>query len=71
MAQQLYAKIKKSSKYYGQTPADEIFPVRICPVNVEKEQNLEFTVHTDSNCYRLVDVNLYVAGKGGQRYKIS
>lgn len=66
MSQQLYAKIKKSSKYYGQTAPGKLFEV-----HVEKEGGWEYVVHGNNNDYRLVDVNLFVVGQNGQELKIS
>ncbi|KGD57289.1 hypothetical protein DP49_3986 [Burkholderia pseudomallei] len=66
MSQQIYAKIKRTSKYYGQTKPGERFPV-----HVEQQGEWEYSVHGNQNAYRLRDVNLFVVGKDGRELKIS
>ncbi len=66
MSQQIYAKIKRSSKYHGQTKPGALFPVR-----VEQQGEWEYTVHGNANHYRLRDVNLFVVGADGRELKIS
>ncbi|MCY1259998.1 hypothetical protein D9M68_100630 [compost metagenome] len=66
MSQQLYAKIKRTSKYFGQTDPDALFPVHI-----EQEGNWEYTVHGNGSDYRLIDVQLFVVGKDGRELLIS
>lgn len=66
MSQQLYAKIKKSSKYYGQTKPGELFAV-----HVEQRGSWNYTVNGNGNDYRLSDVNLFVVGADGRELKIS
>lgn len=66
MSQQIYAKIKKSSKYYGQTRLGARFPVHI-----EHQGEWEYTVHGNQNYYRLRDVNLFVVGEDGRELRIA
>ncbi|WP_322089724.1 hypothetical protein [Burkholderia sp. BCC1999] len=65
MSQQIHAKIKRSSKYYGQTLPGAIFPVEINP------QRDEYVVHGNNNFYRLRDVNLFVVGDDGSPLRIA
>lgn len=59
--QQLYAKIKRSSKYYGQTKPHEVFCVYI----VAKLGWGEYVVQGGpGGQYRLRDVNLFVIQDG-------
>ncbi len=63
MSTQLYAKIKKSSKYFGQGDGKE-FPITVLASGGASGDYLisgapgEFVA---LNQYRLIDVNLYVA----------
>ncbi|MFM0302432.1 hypothetical protein PQQ99_20140 [Paraburkholderia sediminicola] len=66
MSQQIYAKIKKNSKYYGQTKAGARFPVHI-----EHQGEWEYTVSGNQNNYRLYDVNLFVVSADGRELRIS
>ena len=50
---QIYAQLKKSSKYYGQTSPGELFPVSISVRG-------DYVVHGTQNDYRLRDVWLWV-----------
>lgn len=62
--QQLYAKIKRSSKYYGQAGRNEIFPVYI----VGGPGWGEYIVQGGpGGQYRLHDVNLFVIHDGFQQ----
>ncbi|UVS95957.1 hypothetical protein [Burkholderia glumae] len=68
MSQQIYAKIKRSSKYYGQTQPGALFPVQISPLLRD-----EYVVNGNNNCYRLRDVNLFIVdeGEGGNQLRIA
>lgn len=60
MGQQLFAKIKKSSKYYGQGEKGELFPVYVV-----HGPALEYVVKGgEGGQYRLIDVNLYIIDEG-------
>lgn len=62
--QQLYAKIKRSSKYYGQTGPHEVFCVYI----VAEPNYGEYIVQGGpGGQYRLRDVNLFVIQDGYQQ----
>ena len=50
---QIYAQLKKSSKYYGQTSPGALFPVSI-------GGHGDYVVHGTQNDYRLRDVWLWV-----------
>jgi hypothetical protein len=64
--QQIYAKIKRSSKYYGQTDPGEIFPVRIAT------QFGDYAVQGGPGSqYRLSDVNLFIVDVDGEASRIS
>jgi hypothetical protein len=64
--QQLYAQIKRSSKYYGQTVAKALFPVYV------EARRGEYVVQGGpGGQYRLADVNLFVAGEDGETQRIS
>lgn len=61
--QQLYAKIKRSSKYYGQTKPHEVFRVYI----VAEHGYGDYVVQGGpGGQYRLSDVNLFVIQDGFQ-----
>jgi hypothetical protein len=63
MSQQLYAKIKKSSKYYNQNnwaKENGEFPF---PVEIHGHA-LGYCVHGNGNQYRLRDVSLFVIEDG-------
>lgn len=64
--QQLYARIKSSSKYFSQSKVGELFPVF-----VDQDGPWEYVVHGNNNDYRLLDVDLYVLGSDGQEILIS
>jgi len=66
MSQQLYAKIKKSSKYYGQTKPGERFAVHI-----EHQNGWEYVVRGNNNDYRLADVNLFVGDDKDSEVRIA
>lgn len=66
MSQQLYAKIKKSSKYYGQTAPGERFEVHI-----RHQGGYEYVVRGNNNDYRLADVNLFVVSDEGIELRIA
>lgn len=66
MRQQIYAAIKKSSKYYGQTKPGERFRVHI-----QHQGEWEYVVHGNSNDYRLSDVNLFVVSDKGAELRIA
>lgn len=64
--QQLYAKIKKTSKYFGQGEPGALFPVYIDPTT-----KWEYCVTgSPGEQYRLKDVNLFVVA-GGRELRIS
>ena len=64
--QQIYAKIKKSSKYYGQTSPGELFAVFI-----DASMRSEYRVQGGpGEQYRLADVNLFVV-EDGKELRIS
>lgn len=66
MSQQIYAKIKRNSKYYGQTKPGELFAVHIAP-----QSGWEYIVRGGpGGGYRLSDVNLFVV-EDGQEIRIS
>lgn len=65
--QQLYAKIKETSKYYGQTEEGKLFPVEI----FTGLPAFEYIVSGNDNAYRLQDVNLFLVGDDGKELKIS
>lgn len=64
--QQLYAKIKRSSKYYGQTNPGELFPVYV--VAGAGDYHVQ---GGPGSQYRLKDVNLYVVDTDGVEVRIS
>lgn len=58
--QQLHAKIKRSSKYYGQGQLGALFPVFI-----DAQNKGEYVVQGGpGGQYRLTDVNLFVVDNG-------
>lgn len=60
MSQQIYAQIKRTSKYYGQTEPRALFAVHIAP-----QGHWEYIVRGGpGGGYRLSDVNLYVVEDG-------
>ncbi len=64
--QQLYAKIKRSSKYFGQAGKDDLFQVYIVA------HRGEYVVEGGpGGQYRLADVNLFVVGEDGFALRIS
>lgn len=66
MSQQIYARIKRTSKYYGQTRNEELFPVHIA-----HQGGWEYVVRGGpGGGYRLKDVNLFVV-EDGQEVRIS
>ncbi|WP_414440487.1 hypothetical protein [Burkholderia sp. 22PA0106] len=66
MCQQIYAKIKRNSKYYGQSKPGERFPVHI-----QHQGGWEYVVYGNNNTYRLADVNLFVVGDDNVELRIS
>lgn len=63
--QHLYAKIKRSSKYYGQTPPGALFAVFLEPGD-------SYVVKGGpGGQYRLTDVNLFIKDDDGRELKIS
>ncbi len=66
MSQQLYAKIKRSSKYYGQTTPGERFEVHI-----QYQGGWDYVVQGNLNNYRLADVNLFVVNDDGIELRIA
>ncbi len=61
---QLYAKIKRSSKYYGQTEPNQLFPVYI----VATPGRGEYIVQGGpGGQYRLADVNLFIIHDGHEQ----
>lgn len=66
IGQQIFAKIKKSSKYFGQGEPGALFPVYIDPTT-----KWEYcVVGGPGGQYRLADVNFYVVD-GGCELRIS
>ena len=66
MCQQIYAKLKKTSKYFGQAEPSERFPVRL------DQQGLnEYVVLGNRKSYRLKDVNLFVLCEDGRELRIA
>lgn len=62
MTQQIHARIKRNSKYYGQTEKGELFPVYINP-----QCGYDYVVEGGpGGRYRLSDVNLFVVENGKQ-----
>lgn len=61
-AQQIYARIKRTSKYNYQNPPDG----SAFPVHINASTNWEYCVEADSagTNYRLKDVELYVVADG-------
>ncbi len=55
--QQIYARIKKSSKYYGQTAPGDLFPVYVEATGYREGYVVQ---GGPGGQYRLQDVNLYV-----------
>lgn len=67
--QQLFARLKKSSKYYHQTKPGELFPVLVVP---KSGYDAEYVVQGGvGGQYRLADVNLFVVGEDGSELRIS
>ncbi|UKD15438.1 hypothetical protein L3V59_21050 [Burkholderia aenigmatica] len=66
MSQQIHAKIKRTSKYYGQTQPGKLFPVQISPLHRD-----EYVVNGNNNFYRLRDVNLFIVGEDGYELRIA
>lgn len=64
--QQIYAKIKRSSKYYGQSKLGERFEAHI-----QYQDGWEYVVHGNDNDYRLSDVNLFVVDEKGNELRIA
>lgn len=58
--QQLFAAIKRSSKYYGQTSRGELFPVHI----IAGDPAGYLVQGGPGTQYRLVDVNLFIVDNG-------
>jgi hypothetical protein len=63
--QQLYARIKRSSKYYGQGEKGALFEVYVEAIHPEA-----YLVHGAPGDYRLRDVNLYIV-EAGRELQIS
>lgn len=66
-AQQLYARIKKSSKYFGQTKPGVLFPVFL-DARIRDDYKVQ---GGPGGQYRLADVNLFVVSEGGDELRIS
>lgn len=64
--QQLHAKIKRTSRYYGQGAPGALFKVFI-----DVHQGDYVVQGGPGGQYRLADVNLYVKGDDGRELKIS
>lgn len=65
--QQIHARIKKTSKYYGQTKPGALFPVFI-----RRDEFDDYHVTGGpGGQYRLADVNLFVVGEDGHELKIA
>jgi hypothetical protein len=62
-AQQLMARIKRSSKYYGQTPAGQWFEARVVRDS--------YAINGNDNHYRLEDVALGVRIEDGSVIDLS
>lgn len=65
--QQIYAKIKKSSKYYGQTKPGALFPVFV-DAGIRDDYKVQ---GGPGGQYRLVDVNLFVLDDAGHECRIA
>ena len=65
---QLYAKIKRTSKYYGQTSPGELFPVVIDADEAKWEY---IVIGGPGGRYRLSDVNLFICGETGREVRLS
>ena len=63
--QQIYARIRRQSKYYGQTAPDALFPVLL-----QKHDGWEYCVFGNDNNYRLDDVELVVLNEYGGELRI-
>jgi hypothetical protein len=66
--QQLYAKIKRTSKYFRQTKPGEAFPVHVCYGFDKHDYNVQ---GGPGSQYRMSDVNLYVIDEDGREMRIS
>ncbi|KAG1298851.1 hypothetical protein G6F63_016889 [Rhizopus arrhizus] len=66
MSQQLYAKLKESSKYYKQKKPGVRFEV-----HVQYQDGWEYVVRGKGNRYRLEDVNLFVVSEEGAELQIT
>jgi hypothetical protein len=62
--QQLYAKIKRTSKYYGQTEPNQLFPVYVAAGPGYGEYIIQ---GGPGGQYRLSDVNLFVVCNGHEQ----
>lgn len=69
MGQDIYAKIKRSSKYYGQGERGALFQVRI--VGPSETYDNYLAIGGPGGRYRLADVNLFVIDMAGKEVRIS
>lgn len=61
MSTQLYALIKRSSKYHDQHDGKEPFPIEI------SDWDLAYPIRGNNNNYRFADLNLYVKQSGWEK----
>lgn len=61
----LHARIRVDSKYYGQTPAGEIFPVNVVP------SRGGYVIRGKPGDYRSKDVDVFAVVSGGELVQIS
>lgn len=71
MSQQIFAKIKKSSKYYAQQPMSSAAKPVAFEVFLDAQTLGAYVVHGRPGQYRLVDVNLFVVCESGRELKIA
>lgn len=68
LPQQIYAKIKRSSKYYGQTEPNQPFPVHIVAKTNESHDGSDYIVKGGpGGQYRLADVSLFIIQSGHEQ----
>lgn len=66
--QQIYARIKPRSKYYGQGERDALFPVYIEALDFAEAYAVQ---GGPGGQYRLSDVNLFIVDENGREMRIS
>lgn len=71
----IFATIRQDSKYFRQGLSDPDDPKSVAILFVVRglfpDQDTEYPVHFNNNCYRLEDVDLYVNDAAGKPRKIS